>query len=207
MFNTVLILLVINTSAKGSFGENLKNAYFHKFKIIGIPVAEFQMDGLFTESSYMNYNEGLGYENISDFTFCLRQNLNYLRSWSTYSVSFSNAVSDNAFTVVLEKPKDINLPLILGICKYRYIYEECVFFQVGMKIHQEWHHACFVYSTSDDGNGEITTTAQLYYDGSLVQTSNQNNLTLSGGICSHSLFDFCYVCFQMPRLKEKLTKN
>lgn len=129
------------------------------------------MDGLFTESTYMNFSQGLGSTNIVNFTFCLRQNLNYLRSWSSYPVSFSNAITDNAFIVVVEKPKNIDLPLILGICKYRYIHGECNFFQVGMKIHQEWHHSCFVYTKIDDGSGIVKTKTQLYYDGKLVQTS------------------------------------
>ena len=46
------------------------------------------MDGLFTEETYLNHSIGIGQNNLTEFTVCLRFNLNYLRQCFLNFINF-----------------------------------------------------------------------------------------------------------------------
>ncbi len=134
----------------------------------------------------MNHTLGVGDKNLSDFTLCMRQKLNYLRGRTTFSFSLSNGLSDNALTVALYKNVGTT-DLTLGVCKYRYWEQECAFVEVPDVIHQEWHHLCFVITSKSYGFGQIRSTMKLYYDGKMAKEGsayiqcliNLNKLTMT----------------------------
>ena len=85
--------------------------------ITGIPVAEMEMDGQNTIDSYLNHTEGIGQSNLTDFTICLRFNVNYLKPSYSSMLSYSTYLSDNALEIGLrQRPGGV---IILYYCKYR----------------------------------------------------------------------------------------
>ena len=46
---------------------------------LGIHVAELSIDGIYTIDSYLKHTEGIGPNDLTDFSLCLRYNINYLR--------------------------------------------------------------------------------------------------------------------------------
>ena len=69
------------------------------FSISGIKVAEFQMDGLFSIEPFLNHTGGIGNRNLTNFTLCMRQNINYLRGKMTHSLSYTSDITDNTLLV------------------------------------------------------------------------------------------------------------
>ena len=85
---------------------------------LGIPVAELSMDGRYTIDTYLNHTEGIGPNNLTDFTICLRFYINNLKPDVTSLFSYSNFLDANALEVFLsKKSKPI---ILLIICKYGY---------------------------------------------------------------------------------------
>ena len=85
---------------------------------LGIPVAELSMDGQYTIDTYLNHTEGIGPNNLTDFTLCLRFYINTLKPFTTSLLSYSNFLDDNALAVDIRKiSKQI---FVLIICKYGY---------------------------------------------------------------------------------------
>ena len=85
---------------------------------LGIPVAELSMDGQYTIDTYLNHTEGIGPNNLTDFTLCLRFYINYLKPSTTSLLSYSNFLDDNALVVKIKKiSKQI---FVFLICKYGY---------------------------------------------------------------------------------------
>ena len=85
---------------------------------LGIPVAELSMDGQYTIDTYLNHTEGIGPNNLTDFTLCLRFYINYLKPSTVSLLSYSNFMDDNALLLKFKKiSKQIYL---LIICKYGY---------------------------------------------------------------------------------------
>ena len=84
---------------------NLLSLILFYHEIMGMKVAEFQMDGLYSDKTYMNYTKRIfGIESdIKELTSCQRINLNYLRGDMTTAVVFSTAVEDNALTIYFTK--------------------------------------------------------------------------------------------------------
>ena len=62
---------------------------------LGIPVAEIAMDGLYTTEQYMNHTLGIGPKNLTDFTACLRFNLNFL--WIFYDTIVAHLSNKSRF--------------------------------------------------------------------------------------------------------------
>ena len=65
--------------------------------LLGIPVVELSMDGRHTIDTYLNHTEGIGPNNLTDFTVCLRFNVNFLKPKFSSIISYSTFLSDNAF--------------------------------------------------------------------------------------------------------------
>ena len=85
--------------------------------ITGIPVAEMEMDGQYTIDSYLNHTEGIGPNNLTDFTVCLRFNVNFLRPRFSSMLSYSTYLSDDALEIGLkQRPGGV---LLIYYCKYR----------------------------------------------------------------------------------------
>ena len=76
------------------------------------------MDGQYTIDKYLNHTEGIGPNNLTDFTLCLRFYINYLKPSIVSLLSYSNFMDDDALVVEFKKiSKQIYL---LIICKYEY---------------------------------------------------------------------------------------
>ena len=69
---------------------------------LGIPVAEFAMDGVYTLKPYINHTLGIGPNNLTDFTFCLRFKVNYLKPIVSYMISYTSLTADNTLTLDFE---------------------------------------------------------------------------------------------------------
>ena len=126
-------------------------------------VAEFQMDGLFTTETYMNYSLLNPDISTKNFTLCLWQNVNYLRGAFSHSISYSSDLSSNAILVHVKK-----LPnsLEFRFCKHEI---ECLRHNLGKMEHQEWHHICFSI-----GYFGTKSKMRLFYDGNLVDSDEKS---------------------------------
>ena len=56
---------------------------------VGIPVAKFQEDGFYSDTSYLRHRSGLR-RALKDFTLCTWLNINYLRGDTNYWLSMGN---------------------------------------------------------------------------------------------------------------------
>ena len=83
---------------------------------IGIQVAELAIDGQHTIDSYLNHTEGIGPNNLTDFSFCLRFNVNYLKPEISTLLSYSTFISDNTLFIVLMKESGGSLLLLCRKC-------------------------------------------------------------------------------------------
>ena len=78
--------------------QALKIIFFScSMNLLGIPVVELSMDGRHTIDTYLNHTEGIGPNNLTDFTVCLRFNVNFLKPKFSSIISYSTFLSDNAF--------------------------------------------------------------------------------------------------------------
>ena len=99
---------------------------------LGIQVAELAIDGQHTIDSYLNHTEGIGPNNLTDFSFCMRFNVNYLKPEISTLLSYSTFISDNTLFIVLMKESGGSLLLLCRKC------HNCKLEQVRNKF---WH--CF----------------------------------------------------------------
>ena len=76
------------------------------------------MDGRYTVDTYLNHTEGIGTDNLTDFTLCLRFYINNLKPVQTSLLSYSNYLNDNALYVEIRKTSE--RIYFLFICNYRY---------------------------------------------------------------------------------------
>ena len=98
---------------------------------LGIQVAELASDGQHTIDSYLNHTEGIGPNNLTDFSFCMRFNVNYLKPEISTLLSYSTFLSDNMLFVVLMKESGGSLLLLCRKC------HNCKLEQVSNKF---WHY-------------------------------------------------------------------
>lgn len=85
-------------------------------QIWSIRVAELAIDGRHTIETYLNHTLGIGPKNLTDFTVCLRFNLNFLKPMVSVLLSYSTFLSDNALNFDLYRPSSGGLELY--VCKY-----------------------------------------------------------------------------------------
>ena len=150
-------------------------ADYFLFLNIGIRVAEFSMDGKYSIEPFLNYTQGIGSNNLDDFTICLRFYVNYLKPLDTYPLSYTTFLEDNSLTMRLSitttnsAKTEESKKLTLVICKYVELQQGCGIYQQNhLKIHQEWHHVCFTLSTARLNSSTILSETKLYYDGKMV---------------------------------------
>ena len=131
-------------------------------------MAEFQMDGLFTEETYLNHSIGIGQNNLTEFTVCLRFNLNYLRGFYTTFLHYSSWFDDNSLVIDVTWFHGKHGPLRLNIGKYYFkIGKENLFYDFdSLNIHQQWFHLC--YTNKQDWNTYQVET-NLYLNGEWVK--------------------------------------
>ena len=84
--------------------------------LIGIRVAEFSLHGRHATDSYLNHTDGIGPNNLTDFTLCLRFNVNFLKPTTSSLLSYSTFLEDNAINV--EVLKQSGGSLLFYVCKY-----------------------------------------------------------------------------------------
>ena len=82
---------------------------------LGIQIAEFSMHGRHNIDSFLNHTAGIGPKNLTDFTLCLRFNINFLKPIYNALVSYSTFLEDNAINFEV---KEDSGQLLLYICKY-----------------------------------------------------------------------------------------
>ena len=83
---------------------------------LGIQVAELASDGQHTIDSYLNHTEGIGPNNLTDFSVCLRFNVNYLKPELSPLLSYSTFLSDNTLIITLLKETGGSLLLVCSKC-------------------------------------------------------------------------------------------
>ena len=93
-------------------------------QIWGIRVAELAMDGRHSIEPYINYTIGIGPKNLTDFTLCLRFNVNFLRPIVSSVLSYSTFLSDNALNFEIYRTSSGGLEL--WACKYSKISQVCI---------------------------------------------------------------------------------
>ena len=82
----------------------------------GIHVAQFAMDGFHNLDSVLKHKDGIGPNNLTDFTLCLRFNINFLKPTTSSLLSYSTFLEDNALNVELLKQSGGYL--LFYVCKY-----------------------------------------------------------------------------------------
>ena len=83
-------------------------------QIWSIRVAELAMDGRHTIETYLNHTLGIGPKNLTDFTVCLRFNVNFLKPTVNAVLSYSTFLSDNALNFDLYRPSSGGLELLVS---------------------------------------------------------------------------------------------
>ena len=82
------------------------------------------MDGKYSIEPFLNYTQGIGSNNLDDFTICLRFYVNYLKPLDTYPLSYTTFLEDNSLTMRLSitttnsAKSEESKKLTLVICKY-----------------------------------------------------------------------------------------
>ena len=133
---------------------------------LGIPVAEIAIDGQYSVKENMQYTNGLGSEDLITFTLCLRFKVEFLRPEHTTILSYSTFNSDNAFGTYLWLQSGSTLNL--GFCKYwdDLVTGHCNYSPLkSIKIHDQWHHACWLVDTNGVKSDQIKVTAKSFFDG------------------------------------------
>ena len=115
----------------------------------------------------MLYTFGLGSEDLHTFTMCLRFNVKFLRPEYTQLSSYSTFISDNSLESFLWLESYNKLSL--GFCKYwglDGITVLCSMYAMeSVKIHNQWHHACWLVDTQGIDSDEIKVTTKTFFDG------------------------------------------
>ena len=82
--------------------------------IEAIKVVSFQENGVFSTQTFMKHKNGIGSENVTDWTLCLRINLNHFRGHYNHFFSYVNVLFDDALTGNIIDVADS--PTKIGFC-------------------------------------------------------------------------------------------
>ena len=150
------------------------------FSKLGIPIAKIAIDGLYSEKDYMQYKNGLGSEDLNTFTCCLRFNVEYLRPHDPTILSYSSFIDDNSFLVFFTHESGNKLSF--KFCKYlnsNGITKFCSKkIMPSLKIHNNWHHACWLFNTDGEDLDQIKVSTKLFFDGKEVTQGETSFINL-----------------------------
>ena len=118
----------------------------------------------------MNHTLGIGPQDLNEFTVCQWFYLGYSRSGITFSLSYANYFDPNAlaFKITYDDSTD---KMILEMCKNMEssVNPECVRVNFKDRIHQEWHHVCFIYKAIQYNDTTMESYMKSFHRGSLIQ--------------------------------------
>ena len=118
----------------------------------------------------MQFFHGLGSEDLNTLTVCLRFNVEYLRPIYTMIFSYSTFITDNCLEsfLWLESATEFSF----SFCKYANmngLTSICSKFTMkSVKIHNQWHHACWSFETNEIDADQIKISTKLFLDGKEV---------------------------------------
>ena len=131
-------------------------------------MAEFAMDGRYNIDYFLKHEGGIGPKNLTDFTLCVRFNINYLRPYGLFS--YATFLDDDSLAMGFRiRAKSLYL------CVWKYFWrkysqngEKCKKME-NFKVQNEWHHVCLSYKTEIFSSDVVNITSKLYYNGKLVE--------------------------------------
>ena len=131
-------------------------------------MAELNLDDPYTVEDYLYNTKAIGLKNLTDFTVCLRFNVNYLKPILSTMLSYATFYSDNSLIADLTITPNERLQLTFGSILYGELKVhriEILPETSNLKIHNEWHHTCFSTKTEELDSETIQITSKIYYDG------------------------------------------
>ena len=145
------------------------------FLFLGIPVAELSLNDPYNIESYLNNTKGIGPNNLTDLTVCLRFNVNYLKPMVSTILSYSTFYSDNSLVAELSITPNERLQLCFAYAFGPITYHCVEILQEthNLKIHNEWHHTCFSLKNEELDSETIQIISKVYYDGTEVTWGKQ----------------------------------
>ena len=160
----------------------LKNLFnFISILFLGIPVVEIAMNGHYSMKTYLQHSNGIGPEDLNDFTLCLRFSVNYLKPHDSYILHYSSFIHDNSlqFSTSLDSGAKM---VYFQFCKYfglKDVTTVCI--EKTMKhirIHDMWHHACWLFKTDEINLNEIIVSTKIFLEGQEVNKGRYYIYTL-----------------------------
>ena len=133
-------------------------------------VAEFQMDGRFTDETFLNHS-GLGSQDLPSLSYCLRFKMNFHRPPDSCLLSYSTQMDDNTLSIWIEQDlKNVSTPLKIKTCKFDSSDVCYIFHVMGVKPHQIWNHVCIILTSHalDNGNS-MKWSMTLYWNGKHIE--------------------------------------
>ena len=136
----------------------------------GIHVAQFAMDGFYNLDSVLKHKDGIGPNNLTDFTLCLRFNLNYLQHKYLALLTYATYIDGDSLSVGFDvKPNSLHL------CAWKYwtVLKQGVKCKKmdNFRVLNEWHHICWSFKTDDLDSDTKQITTAFYYNGKKVEKS------------------------------------
>ena len=135
-------------------------------------MAKFQLNGLFSTESYLNYALGIGPNDLTNFSICERINVEYFRGVYTNFFSYASHYADNSFVFDLrprQSENEISL-FVSGIKNELMPDEERLFhYFPDIRIHKKWYHICFTMRVNLLNSTTVVSVAALYINGKKVQ--------------------------------------
>lgn len=154
MSQKVLLLVYVSTFLTGHLPKSVH----------GIDVAGFQLDGVYSSRPHLRYDDRLGFgENLNSLTICLRLFTHYLRGYTSYFLSYYTKQSDDSLQGIIYKPS-FDSTLKMGLCKHKFMHDECGYVDVPTFEFFRWYHLCMVYNATliDD---LVNVNIKVFLDG------------------------------------------
>lgn len=123
----------------------------------------------------MIYSNGLGSEDLNTFSICLRFNVEFLRPEFIEILSYSTYIHDNSLSSWLWFQTDNKL--IFQFCKYYNLNRFSIcnqFIMKSLRIHNQWHHACWLFDTDQIDSETVKVSTKLFFNGKEVDQGALN---------------------------------
>ena len=123
----------------------------------------------------MQFSYGLGSGVLNTLTICLRFNVEFLRPEYTTIFSYTTFISDNTLGTYLSLQSGSQISI--SFCKYwgKGVHKICSKKTImeSVKIHDQWHHACWSVNTEGIESDEITVLKKLFFDGKEISQGDE----------------------------------